>query len=75
MLPATIGIVTLSAILLVFGILSAKRAKRLQRHEIARVAAQLHQAQKSSRDSNQENPSAMAMSGATDANSAKVAGR
>jgi len=75
MLPATIGILSLSAILLVFGVLSARHARRTASTDIRATTVSQNEANKPSQASNRENPAAMAMSGSADANSVKVAGR
>ena len=75
MWPATIGVLSLSAILFLFGVLSARQSRRAREKSMSIRAAQLKEASQSSHNGNRENPSAMAMSGETKANLVKVSGR
>jgi len=73
MLPATIGILSLSAVIFLLGMLSARRAARIRHKEAKESMARdsRKQLERLLQDKNRENPDAMAMAGSAGMNSVK----
>lgn len=73
MLPATIGILSLSAVLFYLGLLSARRAAQTRDKDASVSSIQSTEIRRDKKrdDNNRENPDAMAMAGPTGANSKK----